>query len=238
MIRRLFRWALYLFIIFVVLAVAAVLLFDSMVRSIAEHRVRAQTGMDVKIGKFSIGFFSPTITVENLKLYNTAEFGGGEFIDLPELHIVYDRGAIRSGKLHLNLVRLNLAEIHLVESKDGRRNFEMLFPAKQGGTGGVLRLSGGNDLAQMEFAGIDMANVTIERSRFTSFRQPDQNMSRTVGLKNAIYADVSTTKDLENVGATLALKSGLNVLLERYFGSPTNRNKSAGPAAGANNNRR
>src|SRR5712671_3808479 len=127
MIRRLFRWALYLFIIFVVLVVAAVLLFDTMVRSFAEHNLRSQTGMDVKIGRFSVGFFSPTVTVENLKLYNTAEFGGGEFIDLPELHLVYDRAAFRTGKLHLNLVRLNLAEIHLVENKEGRRNFDALF---------------------------------------------------------------------------------------------------------------
>src|ERR1043165_2628752 len=174
MIRRLFRWALYLFIIFVVLIVAAVLLFDSMVRSIVEHRVRSQTGMDVKIGKFSVGFFSPTITIENFKLYNTAEFGGGEFLDLPELHIVYDRTAFRSGKLHLKLVRVNLAEIHLVESKDGRRNFETLLNAKTIAAGSGLGLGGSNHLAHMEFGGIDMANVTIDRSRYTSFRQPSQ----------------------------------------------------------------
>src|SRR4051794_7978843 len=86
-IKRLFRWALYLFIIFIVLVVAGVLLLDRIAREIAESRIRAETGMGVKIGKLSIGLLTPTVTIENFKMYNTAEFGGSQCLDIPELHV-------------------------------------------------------------------------------------------------------------------------------------------------------
>ena len=112
--KRLIRAALYLFIILVVLVVAAVLLLNTIAKQVVESRMRAGTGMETRIGLIDIGLLSPTITIENFKLYNTPDFGGSVFIDMPELHLEYDPRAIRSGKLHFKLVRLNLAEVALV----------------------------------------------------------------------------------------------------------------------------
>ena len=114
MIRRLIRWTVYAVILFVVLLTAGILLMDTILGQLAVRQVRRDTGMDVKIGRMEVGLFSPTITIENLKLYNTAEFGGGEFLNMPELHVEYDLAAARAGKLHLKLIRLNLAEIHVI----------------------------------------------------------------------------------------------------------------------------
>ena len=65
------------------LAALAVLLFgflkDSIIRAITEHR----TGLEVSIGRLSSRVLSPTLTIENLKLYNTAEFGGACVFDCP-----------------------------------------------------------------------------------------------------------------------------------------------------------
>ena len=54
MIKRLFKWALYLFIILVVLLVAGILLLDTIAKEYLQSRLRAETGMDVKIGKVDI----------------------------------------------------------------------------------------------------------------------------------------------------------------------------------------
>ena len=118
--RRLIRWALYLFVLLVVLVVAAVLLLNTIVKQAIQSRFRARTGMDARIGQVDVGLLSPTFTIENFKLYNTADFGGSIFIDMPELHLEYDPLAIRSGKLHFKLVRLDLAEVALVQDKKGR----------------------------------------------------------------------------------------------------------------------
>lgn len=214
MIRRLIRWALYAVILFVVLFTAGILLMDTIVRQLAVRQVRRDTGMDVKIGRMEVGLFSPTITIENLKLYNTAEFGGGEFLNMPELHVEYDLAAARAGRLHLKLLRLNLAEIHVVENKDGKKNTDLLVlkdahvrpPGKKAGTA-------------MEFAGIDVLNVTIDRSRFTSHRHPEMSLDRRLGLRNEIFG-AKNQKELDSVEVALALKAGLNILIDGMMGPP------------------
>src|SRR4051812_1971403 len=124
--KMLFRWAFRIFILLVVLLVAGILLLDTIARSIAENRIRNKTGMDVKMGSLSLGLLSPVITIENFKLYNTAEFGGSPFVEVPELHVEYDRSALFSRKLHCKLVRFNVAEVNVVQRKDGKTNIQAL----------------------------------------------------------------------------------------------------------------
>ena len=63
MIKWIFKWLLRLFILAVVLVVIFFLSLDSMLRVMMEHRIRAETGMEAEIGKFSLGLVSPTITI-------------------------------------------------------------------------------------------------------------------------------------------------------------------------------
>src|ERR1700748_1014952 len=99
--KWLFKWALRLFVLAVVAIVLLLVFKDTIFRLIAEHQIRAETGMDVKIGRFSSGIFSPVVTIENLKLYNTPEFGGTEFLIIPELHIELDPDALAQQKLRV-----------------------------------------------------------------------------------------------------------------------------------------
>ena len=71
----------------------------------------------------------------------------------------------------------------------------------------------------MEFGGIDVLNVTIDRSRFTSYRHPEASLDRRLGLKNEIYG-AKNQKELESVEAALALKAGLNILVDGMMGQP------------------
>src|ERR1051325_10370657 len=92
----------------IVLAVIAVLIKDTVAKSLAEKNLRDNTGMDAKISRLEVGLLTPTMSMEGLKLYNTPEFGGGTFIDLPELRLEYIPADVATGKLHLKVVRLNL----------------------------------------------------------------------------------------------------------------------------------
>ena len=217
MIRRVIRWGFYLLILALVLIVALVLCIDTLVRSVAESRIRSQTGLDVKIGKFAVGLSSPMITIEDFKLFNTAEFGGGEFVQMPELHLEYDRTALRAGHLHLKLVRLNLSEINVIENKDGVTNVDDL-KKRQGTTS-----SGGSTnqtQSRFIFDGIDTLNLSIGKARFTSAKRPSQNRDVPFGIKNQIFTNVKTERDLETVAATIALKAGANFMLEGMFSNP------------------
>jgi hypothetical protein len=210
-IRRLFRIALYLFIILVVLLVAAILLLDTIAREIAQNRIYAETGMEAKIGKMSIGLLSPTVTIENFKLYNTPEFGGSQCLDIPELHIEYDVQAARAGKVHLRLVRFNMAEVDILQDKNGHSNFDQL--QKRSG----VALSGKQAPAkpgppvshtQYDFTGIDTLNLTLQKAHFARIDAPHHERDVNLGIKNQIFHNIKTEGDLMGVAAVISLRVG------------------------------
>src|SRR4051812_29000779 len=120
--RRLFKWALRIAILLVVAIVLLLVFKDSIFRMMAEHQIREETGMEVKIGRFSSSLLSPVVTIENLRLYNTAEFGGTEFMVVPELHIEVDADALAKQKLRIKLMRFSLAELDVVKNQSGETN--------------------------------------------------------------------------------------------------------------------
>ena len=120
--RWLFRIAILLLVLGVLVGIGALLLKDSLARSLAEKNLRDSTGMDAKIARFDVGILTPTVNVEGLRIYNRPEFGGGSFLDLPELRLEYDPDLLREGKLRLKTVRLHTAEVTGVKGKDGKTN--------------------------------------------------------------------------------------------------------------------
>jgi len=198
--RRLFRWVfrivLALIVLAVVGAVAVILLMDTITKEIIVSRLRSQTGLEVKISAVHVGLLSPTFSVEGLKLYNTAEFGGSVCLDMPELHIEYDLSAMRSRLLHITLLRLNLAEVSVVLDKNGRSNFETFKKKSKEST--PHKQSTG----KMKFTGIDVLNITLGKflvSNLASGRQEEIDF----GIKNQITRHVKPDADLASLGLTM-----------------------------------
>lgn len=210
MIKRLFRLVLYLFIIVVVLVVAGVLLLDTIAREVAENRIRAETGMGVKIGKMRVSLLTPTVTIENFKMYNTAEFGGSQCLDIPELHVEYDPQAARVGKVHLKLVRFNLAEIDILQDKNGHSNFDQL--EKRNGIAPKsppsTNTQSSSSHVPVQFAGIDTLNLTLQKARFAKMDQPQQQRTINFGITNQIFHNIKSEADLMGVAAIISLRMG------------------------------
>src|SRR5450759_3842994 len=125
--KWLFKWIFRLVLLLVVLIVALLLSKDPIMKAVLEQRIRARTGMDVKIGKISVGVLSPVVTIENFKLYNRPEFGGTPFLDISELHVEYDRAALAARKLHIILLRFSLVELNIVRNEAGQTNLVSLM---------------------------------------------------------------------------------------------------------------
>src|SRR5215510_211467 len=114
--KRLFKWLFILLLITVAIVVGLVLSKDAILKAAVEQQIHAQTGMDAKIGRLSLGLLSPVVTIENLTLHNTPEFGGTPFLDVRELHLEYDRDSLAQRKLIIKLLRLNLEELTVVRN--------------------------------------------------------------------------------------------------------------------------
>lgn len=205
--RLIFRWAFRLLILLVVLAVAGVLLKDPVLKSVVEGRIRAESGLDVKIGKLELGLFTPTLSIENFKLFNTAEFGGSVFVDIPELHVEYDRQALAADRLHLRLARLNLAEVHIVKNQAGTSNLEASKLIE-----GLLsgRFFGGT----VAFDRIDVLNLSVGKLEFSSMKQPNQVQTVKIGMRDEIVRNIKSTDDLSRLVVRLLLQNGRELFLK------------------------
>jgi len=202
--RRLFRWAFRIALVLLVCAVlgvvAVLLLLDTLTKEVIVNRLRARTGMEVKVSSVHVGLLSPTLTIEGLKLYNAADFGGSVCLDVPELHVEYDPAAMRSRQLHLTLLRLDVKELSVTVDKTRKSNFDTF-----------KRNSKQPDKPKwewekMKFTGIDVLNVTLGKfhiSNLATGRAEEMDF----GLKNQILRNVKTGADLSPLGLS-ALSRG------------------------------
>ncbi len=206
--KRIFKWLLRLFLLAAVLVVILLLSLNSMLRVAAEHRIRAQTGMDAEIGKFSIGLVEPTVTIRNLQLYNPPAFGGTPFLNIPEIHVEYDRAALARHELHITLMRFNLGEIDVVKNQAGQTNiFSLGMSAplkKSGGKAGELF----SKQTGLEFQGIDVLNVSIGKAKYIDLNNQRNNRTQIIGIQNCVLKNVKSPADLAGLAAFIALRSG------------------------------
>jgi hypothetical protein len=188
------------------LAVALLLFKDAILRVVIEHRIRAETGMDVSIGRYSSGWLSPVVTIQDLKLYNTAEFGGTLFLNIPELHIELDGAALAKRQLHINLIRFNLGELDVVRNEAGQTNLFSI--RKKFKTRLLKRALPRTFFGDFEFTGVDVLNVSLGKAKFIDLKEPNGTCENNLNLQNEIFKDVRTEDDLNGVLIVLYLRSG------------------------------
>jgi hypothetical protein len=204
--------------VLVVLLVAAILLLDTIARQFVEYQLRDRTGLETKVGRVTVGLLHPELTVENVVLYNKAQFGGSPFIELPELHLEYDPDALRARKLHCTLVRFNVACVNLVEDAQGRRNFEALikfFAASMNApTPNTVPPSRTPVAAwhQLRFAGIDTLNVSVGKATYLHLARPGKPDELKFNVEHQIFTNVKTDQDFAADIIIALLKSNSGVL--------------------------
>lgn len=196
--RTFFRWAfrivVTLIFLFIVLAVVGVLLKDVIAKSLAERNLRDSTGMDAKIEKFEVGLATPTINLEGLKLYNTADFGGGTFLEMPELRIEYIPDDFRGGKLRFKTVRLHISEVNVVKNRQGKTNIEILQKEAAKKSSGQKNRT---DVPGIDFGGIETLYLTIGKIRLTDEANPRNNEVIEVGLKEEVGRNLKSEAEIE-----------------------------------------
>jgi len=168
--------------------------------------------MDAEIGRFNLALLSPTVEIQNFKLYNSKDFGGTPFLDIPEIHVEYDRAALARREIHLTLMRFNLGELDIVKNQAGQTNIFLAGlkpPTKKAGGGG----GGGNPMADFkkqsgyDFTGIDTLNVSIGKVKYIDLNNQQNNREQTIGIENCLMKNVKTPADLMGLAADIALHS-------------------------------
>jgi len=209
--KKLIKWVIRILFVLVLIIVGLLLVRDSIAKSVAEKQILAQTGMKATIGKFHIGLADPVVTIENLRMFNPPGFDNSRFVDIPEIHVEYDRGALFSRRLHFTLVRFNLADVSVVENAEGKTNLEFL-QEKQKQKGAST--STAKSEPALKFVGIDTLNLTLGRVRFSSVKHPERAKEIKLDVKNAELKNVKSAKDFSGLIAGIMMKNGVNFLGE------------------------
>jgi uncharacterized protein involved in outer membrane biogenesis len=208
--KTLLKWLAGLVLLVIVLAVIFLLSLDTILRTVAVNRIRAQTGMDAEIGTFHLGLLEPVVTIKDLKLHNPPSFGGTPFLSIPEIHIEYDRDALAKNQIHLTLVRFNLGELDIVKNEAGETNLLSLGVAlpEKGKKGGNKALKELKQRIGLDFAGVDVLNVSIGTAKFIDLKDPSKNREQKIGIDNLVMKNVKTPADLAGLAVLFALRSG------------------------------
>lgn len=187
--RRLIKWLFLVPVLLVAALVALVLSKDAIAKAAVEQQIRAQTRMEVKIGKFSLGLLSPVAKLENVVLANPAEFGGTPFLNLAEAYVEFDRRALLRRELRLKLVRLKVAELTVVRNDLGQTNL-LVFAAA------AARHDNG---AAVGFQGIEVLNLSLQKVTYLDLGQPRNNRAYRVILQNQLHRDLKTAVEIHQI---------------------------------------
>jgi hypothetical protein len=204
MIRWIFKWLFRLFLLAAVLMVILLLSLNSIVRVAMEHNIRSQMGMDAEIGRVKVGLLEPTFEIQDLKIYNTPDFGGTPFLDIAEIHAEYDRVALAKKQIHLTLLRFNLTELDIVKDRSGRLNTSAIGnpPQKKGVAAPSVKRQTGYD-----FKGIDALNVSFNKAKYFDLQNPTNNREQIFGIQNCVVPDVKSANDLAGLIFLIDLRS-------------------------------
>jgi hypothetical protein len=209
--KFLFKWLFRLFLAAVALAVVAVVVlllsYNSILRVVMERQIHAGTGMDAQIGRFKLALLSPTVEIQNFKLYNSPAYGGMPFLDIPEIHVEYDRAALARREIHLALLRFNLGELDIVKNQAGQTNIFLAGIKLSAKNGGSNVLANFKKQSGYDFTGIDELNVSIGKVKFIDLQNPRNNREQDIGIENFVTPNVKTTADLTGLAVDIALHS-------------------------------
>jgi hypothetical protein len=201
--RRFVRWSvrvlLGLVAVAVVLAGAAIFMRDTIMKEVFTRRLRGATGMKVEVASVHVGMDAPTLTILGLRLYNTADFGGGLCLDMPELRVEYDRAALGRRIFHLTLARLDLSGLTVVKDKKGRINFETLKKAEKAT---AARESWGSGF---KFDGVDTLELSLGKFHLSDLASGHEQVID-FGITNQVFHHVKTEADLSALSLLLALR--------------------------------
>jgi len=120
-------------ILIIILCVFLVLIIgkNMVIKHVLAGGVKTLTGLKMHIDKTDVGVFSTKIALEGLTLYNPKDFPDKVMIEMPELYVDYDLGAMFKKNVHLSELRINLKEFVVVRNKDGSLNLDSLKVVKE-----------------------------------------------------------------------------------------------------------
>jgi len=116
--------------IIVLAVIIAVLLVgrNIIVKFVIERGVQAAAGVPLKIAKLDLGLTTTHVRISDLNVYNPKGFPKEAMFHASEIFVDYNLGAMLTGKIHIEDIRLDFDKFVVVKNEKGVTNLEALKP--------------------------------------------------------------------------------------------------------------
>jgi len=117
-------------ILIILIVILAVLFLGKnfFVKAAVQSGVKMVTGLPLKIKKLDIGIMTTKVGIEELSVMNPKGFPKEAMFHSPEIYVDYNLGALATGKVHLEEVRLDFDRFVIVKNEQGESNLNALKP--------------------------------------------------------------------------------------------------------------
>ncbi len=149
-------------IVFAVL-IALFIAKNMIIKTSVTTGVKAMTGLKLHIRSMDVGVFKSLIGINELQLHNPQGFEDKLMVDLPEIYVDYNLGAIIGGKAHLEEVRLNLREFTVVKNEAGELNLNSLSVVKETEEEEATKEDEKKEKSEMPEIQIDLLELKIDK---------------------------------------------------------------------------
>ncbi len=196
----------------IVFAVLIVLFFgkNMIIKTSVTTGVKAMTGLKLSIRSMNVGVFKSLIGINELQLHNPGGFEDDLMMDLPEIYVDYNLGAIIGRKAHLEEVRLNLREFLVVKNADGQLNLDSLRVVKEteGEGENAEKDEGKKEKSEMPDLQIDLLEMKIGKVVYKDYSKgtPPKEKVFNVNIDER-YENITNPQSLVRLIIVKALKN-------------------------------
>jgi len=171
--------------------------------------VRAMTGLKLKIRSMDVGVFKSLIGINELQLHNPRGFEDKLMVDLPEIYVDYNLGAIMGGKAHLEEVRLNLKEFTVVKNEVGELNLNSLRVVKEAeGVEESEKSDTGKEKTEMPDIQIDLLELKIDKVIYKDYSKGTPPKEKVFNVKiDEQYENITNPQSFVRLIILKALKN-------------------------------
>ena len=180
-------WVLGTALVFVALAAVTRSLW---LKPLVVRNIEVETGLRVELDSFGCSLNLSSFQMRGLRLFQSAEFGGGLMADIPEIAVDLDTDLAARGKLHLRHLKLSLTRLNIIKNAAGQVSIQEFEKRLR------ERWQVRNEL-QWEYAGIDHLELTLRTVSYADLRSTNAPVAVDLAIEEK---QVDTLKTQEQFG--------------------------------------
>jgi len=170
----------------------------------------------VQIGSTSVRLLTSSINLRNIRFQNPRGFRERVMMDIRQIYIDFDPGAIFKGQAHFEQVKLDLKEIIVIKNREGALNVDAMKPSKDQAQ--KPERQKGKDVKLK----IDQLYLTVGRVVYKDYSAGGEPAIQTfdIGIENREYRNIEDPAVVVNLIMFEALsRTTLNRLADLDLGS-------------------